>query len=143
MSRAELDFLNDVREYSNKIFFLLNKADYLNEKELQESIEFLGEKIILKKMKEYLHQVIDIQSGRVRYDFAERLDKSKLDFRWEMLQRIEATIEGIEAAIKKGMTERQRGVAEVEERKRVIHQVIEKIDSLRHRLGSLKTEASE
>lgn len=32
MSKAELDFLRDVQEYSNKIFFLLNKADYLIEK---------------------------------------------------------------------------------------------------------------
>lgn len=37
---AELDFLKDVRGYSNKIFFLLNKADYLREHEIQESVEF-------------------------------------------------------------------------------------------------------
>ena len=40
MSKAELDFLKDVKEYSNKIFFLLNKADYLNEADLKESIDF-------------------------------------------------------------------------------------------------------
>jgi GTP-binding protein EngB required for normal cell division len=40
MSKAELDFLKDVREYSNKIFFLLNKADYLRENDLRESVEF-------------------------------------------------------------------------------------------------------
>lgn len=48
MSKAELEFLNDVKEYSNKIFFLLNKADYLNEKDLHESIEF--SKGVLKEM---------------------------------------------------------------------------------------------
>ncbi len=47
MSKAELDFLSDVREYSNKIFFLLNKADYLNEKDLQESMDF--SKSVLKE----------------------------------------------------------------------------------------------
>ena len=40
MSKAELDFLKDVKDYSNKIFFLLNKADYLNESDLRESIDF-------------------------------------------------------------------------------------------------------
>ena len=40
MSKAELDFLKDVKEYSNKIFFVLNKADYLRENDLKESIEF-------------------------------------------------------------------------------------------------------
>ena len=40
MSKAELDFLKDVKEYSNKIFFVLNKADYLRENDLKESVEF-------------------------------------------------------------------------------------------------------
>ncbi len=44
----------------------------------------------------------------MRYNFAERLDKSKLEFRWEMLQKIEATIEGIETAIKRAWN-RDRG----------------------------------
>lgn len=102
--------------------------------------KFIGEKIILKKMREYLHQVVDVQSGRVRYDFAERLDKSKLDFRWEMLQRIEATIEGIETAIKKGMAERNKGAEEVEERKKVLYKTIERIDSLKEKLSGIKAE---
>lgn len=39
-SQAELDFLKDVREYSGKIFFLLNKIDYLSEPEIGESVAF-------------------------------------------------------------------------------------------------------
>jgi GTPase Era involved in 16S rRNA processing len=39
MSKAELDFLKDVKEYSSKIFFLLNKADYFCEADLKESID--------------------------------------------------------------------------------------------------------
>jgi GTPase SAR1 family protein len=99
--------------------------------------KFIGERIILKKMKEYLLQVIDVQSGRLRYDFAERLDKSKIDFRWEMLQKIDATIEGIETAIKKGMSKREMGEKEVEERKKIIHETMEKIDSLKDRLNRI------
>ncbi|GER94700.1 hypothetical protein A45J_2464 [hot springs metagenome] len=100
--------------------------------------KFIGERIILKKMKEYLHQVIDIQSGRVRYDFAERLDKSKLDFRWEMLQRIDATIEGISAAIKKGMTQRQRGEKEVREREQVLIEMSEKLNEINDKLLEIR-----
>src|SRR4030043_340234 len=40
LSKAELDFLYDVKEYSNKIFFLLNKADYLSDSDLTEALEF-------------------------------------------------------------------------------------------------------
>ncbi|MFN3739482.1 MAG: dynamin family protein [Thermodesulfovibrionales bacterium] len=105
--------------------------------------KFIGEKIILKKMREYLHQVVDIQSGRIRYDFAERLDKSKLDFRWEMLQRIEATIEGIETAIKKGIEKRERGEEEVEERKKNLNKIMERIDGIRDRLLRIRTEVAD
>ncbi|MEN6441447.1 MAG: dynamin family protein [Syntrophobacter sp.] len=39
-SSAEMEFLRDVREYADRIFFLLNKIDYLEEAELQRSVEF-------------------------------------------------------------------------------------------------------
>ncbi len=40
VSRAELDFLKDVQQYSGKIFFLLNKIDYLTGKDLEDCLEF-------------------------------------------------------------------------------------------------------
>lgn len=41
--RAELDFLKDVRQYADRIFFLLNKIDYLSEEEIREAVEFSRE----------------------------------------------------------------------------------------------------
>ena len=38
--QAELDFLKDVRQFSGKLFFLLNKIDYLSEPEVLESLDF-------------------------------------------------------------------------------------------------------
>lgn len=40
VSRAELEFLRDIRRYAGKIFCLLNKTDYLRPDELQESLAF-------------------------------------------------------------------------------------------------------
>ncbi len=40
LSQAELDFLGDVRQYSDRIFFLLNKVDYFSGDELAESLAF-------------------------------------------------------------------------------------------------------
>jgi GTP-binding protein EngB required for normal cell division len=40
VSKAELDFLKDVKEYSHRIFFLQNKADYVSSEDLNESIAF-------------------------------------------------------------------------------------------------------
>ncbi len=40
LSRSEMDFLRDVKQYVHKIFFIQNKIDYLNDDELAESLEF-------------------------------------------------------------------------------------------------------
>ncbi len=102
---------------------------------------FIGEKIIIRKMREFLHQVIDMQSGRVRFDFAERLDRSRLDFRREMTGRIEATIEGIGAAIEKGISQRSRSQKEAEERKAKASDVLKRLDGIKAGLVKLR-EAS-
>jgi ribosome biogenesis GTPase A len=40
LSQAELDFLHDVRQYAERIFFILNKIDYLSSDELQQALDF-------------------------------------------------------------------------------------------------------
>jgi len=100
--------------------------------------KFIGEKIIIRKMKEYLHRVITIQLCRIGSDLEERLDKSRLDFRWEMLQRIEATIEGIGSAVEKGMSRRTHGEREVEERKKALSETTRKLDEIRDKLTNIR-----
>jgi len=43
VSSAEIGFLNDVREYAGRIFFLLNKTDYLSGPEVETSLLFAKE----------------------------------------------------------------------------------------------------
>jgi tRNA U34 5-carboxymethylaminomethyl modifying GTPase MnmE/TrmE len=45
LSRAELDFLQSIRQYAEKIFCVLNKIDHLNEEELQDSIDFVRDQL--------------------------------------------------------------------------------------------------
>jgi len=99
---------------------------------------FISNKIILKNIREYMYQMIDQQGGRIRFDFAERLDKGKLDFRWAMLQRIEATIEGISTAIEKGMNQRAKGEREVEGRKEALMETTKKLYELKNKLIEIK-----
>lgn len=40
LSRGELEFLAEIRQYTEKVFFLLNKSDYLSAHELQEAVTF-------------------------------------------------------------------------------------------------------
>ncbi len=43
LSAAEEDFLKDIREYAHKLFFVLNKIDYVAEPERQEALDFTAE----------------------------------------------------------------------------------------------------
>lgn len=45
ISQAEVEFLHQARRYAAKFFFALNKIDLLNERELQESLEFCSQVI--------------------------------------------------------------------------------------------------
>ena len=40
LSAAEQEFLKDIREYVHKLFFVLNKVDYVDEAQRQEALEF-------------------------------------------------------------------------------------------------------
>jgi len=104
--------------------------------------KFVGDKIILKKMKEYLFEMLDTQGGRVRYDFVERLDKSKLDFRWEMFERLEATIKGISSAIEKGMNQKSKGEKAVEERKAVLLEAEKRLNKVKDNLTQIRQQVS-
>src|SRR5208283_5128979 len=91
--------------------------------------KFIGEKIILKKMKEFLHQVIDMQSGRIRYDFA------------EMLKRIEATIEGISTAIDKGISQRSMSEKGLQERTQIVLALLHRLNEIGDKLLSVNKQA--
>jgi len=81
--------------------------------------KFIGEKIISNKVNEYLQRVIDLHAANAGNDFESRLDRSKLMFRWEMFQRIDATLEGISKAIEKGMNLKSKGERAVDEQKSI------------------------
>lgn len=100
--------------------------------------KFLGEKIILNDMKRFAAQVVDQQAGRLRHDFTSRLDKSKNDFRWAMLQRIESTIEGIATAIQKGVDKRNMGEKEAGDRRLALSAAAETLDNIKDRLIEIK-----
>ena len=95
------------------------------------------------KQKEQMLELIDMQAGRIRYDFVERLNKSKLEFRRQMLQKLEATVEGIAGAIEKGMRQRARGKEEVEARRTVLFGGLQRIDEIRNEVLSIRERAGK
>lgn len=94
----------------------------------------LGHPLILRHARQRAAELAEMQSGRLRHDFEERIKKSVHDFRREMLERIEATIAGIEAAIEKGRALRMKGEGEAASRQEELAAALAKIEALEERL---------
>jgi GTPase Era involved in 16S rRNA processing len=97
---------------------------------------------ILNKRKEHMYETINMQAGRVRYDFIERLNKGKQKLRQEMLRRMEATVEGISQAMEKGMHQRSQSEKEMKERLSALSDGLIKMDAIREELTDIKAEAA-
>lgn len=69
-------------------------------------------RVILSKRKQHMNEAIEMQAGRIRFDFISRLNKSAAGFRLEMVQKMETVAEGITRAIERGTELRSRGEEE-------------------------------
>lgn len=65
--------------------------------------KLLGDRLILRNARIYARELANTQAGRVRYDFAQHLDKSMYTFEKEMRERLTVAVEHIEAAVNKGL----------------------------------------
>jgi hypothetical protein len=100
-------------------------------KKIKEYILSKANRMIFGKIKQYMFETIDIQSGRLRYDFVERLNKSKIAFRNAILQKMETAITDVSAAIEKGMELRFQGEHQVAIRQAVLVEQLRRLDGLR------------
>ena len=93
---------------------------------------------IFKKVRGSMLQMIDMQAGRLRYDFRERITRSTLEFRREMLQRLDATIGGLGSAIEKGMLQSSEGEQEARTRQAVVIVEAAKLEEIITELGCIR-----
>lgn len=91
MSQSELDFLKDVKQYVQKIFFIQNKIDYLDEEDRQESMLFskrvieeaLGDgkvRIYPLSAKQALEAKMNGDEGKLEQSFLPDFDRVLGDF---------------------------------------------------------------
>ncbi|MGD9788189.1 MAG: dynamin family protein [Sulfuricellaceae bacterium] len=99
--------------------------------------KFLGDRLILKEALNHARESADTQAGRLRYDFAQRLDKSMHDFKAAMLGRIDATLEGIETAVRRGAEIGAAGTREADIREGELSSSLQALDDLAGRLERL------
>jgi GTPase SAR1 family protein len=102
----------------------------------------VGKKLILRSMKGFIQEAVDRQSGRVRHDFVRRLQRSGRDFGWEIEKRVDVAVEGIEAAVKKGMDLKVKSEEEVAERRQVLLELTQKINGLSERVTRISRQGA-
>lgn len=95
-----------------------------------------GHPMILRQARMRADELVDMQSGRLRHDFEERIKRSTQDFRREMHERIEVTVAGVEAAIEKGREDRIRSEGEVAPRCEALSRALAKIQTMESGLAT-------
>jgi hypothetical protein len=100
----------------------------------------IGKSLVLKRMKDFLARMIDMQSGRIRYDFLQRLEKSRMDFEAEMKKKMDTTAEGIENAIQQGIRLRAQGNTAIEARIRELSENKATLERIMLDLTVIKTD---
>jgi len=114
-----------------KFFDLEGAIKFLSRSLLPKNI---SQRMILKDLKRKLPELIDRNCGRVRADFAQRLQNSHLQFRWELGLKIDATKETIESAINNTMEIKRRSEKEVAERKLALEKDRSRLDAIAAKL---------
>lgn len=104
--------------------------------------KFLGDTLICQEAERYGAELADTQAGRIRYDFAQRLDKSMRGFKSTMLARIDATLEGIAAAMRRGTEIGSAGTQDADAKARELSAAIRKLDDLSNRLSRIAGQIS-
>ena len=71
----------------------------------------LGGRLVLERVRRFALESVETQTGRLRYDFSQRLDTAVTDFRQEMDRAILDAVAGIEAALGKAHELKSAGEA--------------------------------
>lgn len=66
----------------------------------------LQRKTLMKRMRERVPQMVDMYSGRMRWDFVQRLDKSKIELQRTLDRRLDETIDSLRRGVQRALEER-------------------------------------
>jgi GTPase Era involved in 16S rRNA processing len=117
-----------------RFFDLEGAFDFFSQKILPRNF---SQSMVLRDLQKKIPEKIDQNSGRVRWDFMDRINKSFLKFRWDLNLTIDATQEGIEKAIDKAMELKKASAAEVEKATKLITGQYEQLKLVKLELQAL------
>jgi hypothetical protein len=114
-----------------KFFDLEGALDFFSQKILPKG---LSQGMVLRDLQKKLPEKIDMNCGRVRWDFTNRINQSFRKFRWDLNLKIDATEEGIRKAIDKAVDLKKAGAAEVKKVTTLIDEQWEQLQSIKGEL---------
>lgn len=102
--------------------------------------KLIGDRIVLRRARDAAIDAARTQSGRVRYDFQQRLDKSARAFKATMSRNLEAVDQGLERALRETATLRQSGEADATRRREAISASLRRLERARSQLAAILDE---
>lgn len=97
----------------------------------------VGAALIRERAKRRAADLIDMQGGRVRHDFEERLKAMARELRSELRDAMMSTLDGIESAVASGTSMRRRGEADAAERGAKLTRAMARIEALEARVNEV------
>jgi GTP-binding protein EngB required for normal cell division len=114
-----------------KFFDLEGALDFFSQKILPKG---LSQGMVLRDLQKKLPEKIDMNCGRVRWDFTNRINQSFRKFRWDLNLKIDATEEGIRKAIDKAVDLKKASSAEVKKVTALIDEQWQQLQSIKGEL---------
>jgi ribosome biogenesis GTPase A len=114
-----------------KFFDLEGALDFFSQKILPKG---LSQGMVLRDLQKKLPEKIDMNCGRVRWDFMNRINQSFRRFRWDLNLKIDATEEGIRKAIDKAVNLKKASAAEVKKVTALIDEQWQQLQSIKGEL---------
>jgi len=100
-------------------------------------------KMILGKRKRHMLEMIEMQTGRLRADFLERLNRSASRFRSRILGNMDAGVAGIARAIESGIDLRLKGEEEATRMQSILTGRLSKTERIRDELVRIREGLSQ
>jgi GTP-binding protein EngB required for normal cell division len=103
----------------------------------------LGERVVRRRIERRAAELIEIHAGRMRYDLVQRIEHGVRAFQTLVAEQIDATVAGIETAVRKGLDIGQSTQREIEARTAGLLAARETLESVRSRIERVRRTLAE
>jgi len=102
----------------------------------------LGARVILERARRFALERVEMQAGRMRYDFSQRLDKALAAFKHDVADKLDAVITSIELAMNKASQLRSAGESAAIARHALLS-TLQSLDDIDKRIGDVAKTTRE